>query len=207
MHVRLLLNLKLDHNLHLIISVLTITIFLYVYQFAYPQTAEEDIIFEHSPIEGIRLSYPSSWEQSGSNLEDCYKKICSFRLAYTQFYAKIFIKSIPPIEYTQSCNCTNITEYLKSVYDEYYGDKSDYTFEFVNDNLTLIDNRTAIQMEFGGGNYLNIIIYTQNEDIFYIIDYLTARNDNFERNLSEFRKIIDSIQFIEMDKPKQPSFM
>ena len=96
--------------------------------------------------------------------------------------------------------------------DETWGDKSDSDYEFVNNNLTLIDNSTAIQMEFIGKKGTNsenehyIYLITEVDDIFYEIQYWID-DERYRSYLPEVKKIIDSIQFIEMDKPKRPSFM
>ena len=66
-------------------------------------------------------------------------------------------------------------------------------------------------MEFvkKGSNIENdryIYLITQVNDIFYRIEY-TIDDEVYNTYLPEVTKIIDSIQFIEMDKPTRPSFM
>jgi hypothetical protein len=51
-----------------------------------------------------------------------------------------------------------------------------------------------------------IYLIIQVGDIFYILEYFID-DEVYRIYLPEVKKIIDSIQFIEMDKPKRPSFM
>jgi hypothetical protein len=174
----------------------------------------DKFVFDNSTI-GIKLTYnPSDWFfYDFKDIENCYKESCGFQLHGLGYkFNSLSFLSIPPNEYSESCNCTNIQDYINSIYDETWGDKSNSDYEFINDNLTLIDNHTAIQMEFigkKGSEYENrhyIYLITQVDDIFYTFEYLI--DDKVYRiNLPEVKKIIDSIKFIEMDKPKRPSFM
>ena len=174
-----------------------------------------EFVFENSTI-GIKLIYkPSDWyiyDFGGSSIENCYKERCHLLMQSINGFTFIDFRSIPPNEYLEICNCTNIYDYIKSIYDVNFGDKSDWDYQFVNDNLTLIDNHTAIQLEFIGKkgspseNSHSIFLYTQVGDIFYNFDYL-IEDEVYRINLPEVKKIIDSVKFIEMDKPKRPSFM
>ena len=186
-----------------------------------------EFVFDNSTI-GFKLSYPSNWYSPwGSNfIENCYKERCKFYLdENSNFYhsnsSGFYITSLPPNVYSKpsdlyikSCNCTNIKDFTKFLWNEFWDmDSEGNGFEFVNDNFTLIDNRTAIQMEFIGKkgsdseNEHWIYIITQIGDIFYQVEFFIRDDLVYERDLSQIKQIIDSIKFIEMDKPKLPSFM
>jgi hypothetical protein len=178
----------------------------------------DEFVFDNSTI-GIKFAYPSNWDlQLVWDLENCYKDLCKILLQESSdFYSNIsrsflFITSIPLNEYYKVCNCTNIQDYVKSIYDNEWGENSDGNYEFVNNNITLIDNHTAIQMEFIGKkgseneNRHYVFLITQVDNIFYRFDYLID-DEVYRKYPPQVKKIIDSIQFIQMDKPKLPSFM
>lgn len=174
----------------------------------------DEFIFNNSTI-GLKLVYdPATWGiRTAGYFEDCYKAHCTVVLDNINFnkILSIWIKEIPPAEYTEKCNCNNAIDYLKTIYDKEWGIDSDSNYDFVKDGTISLDGHTVTKMEFIGkkdsdyeGDEM-VFLITQVNDIFYTIEYWV--NEDEKSLLPEIQKVIDSIKFIGFDKPKEPSFL
>ena len=163
---------------------------------------------------GIKFSYPSSWgkvgetEQGACSKPSCVLTIVSrgsstdqFGFALGKFPKEscVFI-SVP---------CNSLMDFVKG---EYANTKSSNPgFTFINDNKTIIDKKyPAWQLEYSflnNGVHANgFLVLTKINETYYSIG-ISYPDESRVKLLPDFKKLIDSVQFLPQAKSKIPSFM
>jgi len=159
---------------------------------------QEKLQAYENPDIGIRFHYPSEWgtvieKSSCQNHQSCV-------LASDEFLLGKFSK--------EDCNCSSLKDYLKFMYKT---DARKQGFSFINDNQTIVGkNYSGWQMEYStldNGNRVRVLdVMSSNNGNFYAIETAYS-NESSAMRLPEFKKLIESIEFIPIQLPKTPSFM
>lgn len=111
------------------------------------------------------------------------------------------------------CRCNTLKDFMAWHYKQNY----DPSVTFINDNQTTIGrNYPAWQTE---SVYFNeklksqgfhkdtwISVFAINNDAAYMFRYSSERFENFDA-FPDFKKVLDSVQFIPHEEPKKPSFL
>jgi hypothetical protein len=176
---------------------------------------ENDDIYEGL---GIKIKYFDPWTiLTSSDESNCYTKdFCMLMLGIDngQGMGQIWItqdrENSPKIKY--QCKCDTLKDYVRYVYTNTIFQF--YNFSFINDNQTIIsENRSAIQLEYELSlddiQVHALTIFTKNNDSYYHFTYY-AIPQTFSKYLDDFKKIINSLEFVSTStesKKKQPSFM
>ena len=193
-----------------------ISVFYVISQDAFAQNETQKInVYEGL---GIKINYFDPWKIGDKEDEPSCVIQCFIRLEIPDFYASIFIRQdkfdSPAI--TNECKCDILLEYAKYKYENtiirLYED-----LVFINDNQTTISdgNIPAIQLEyetsFIGVEYTHLTIYTKSNNSFYDISFSESTNKSkpYPKYLGDFKKILNSLEFVSANeiKQKQPSFM
>ncbi len=181
-----------------------------------------------SPELGIKLSYPSYWEDLIVDGDCAEESTCSIESQsnnenYPNKFSFIISAYFRGSEFLQLCNCSTLKEFVQYDYkraQSFYSDVS-----FINDNQTSIGKYPAWQVEYYGIVKMSEIsglegmedtksrilnVFTKVNDTFYDISFFPTREEGaFFKHLPEVKKIIDSIEFyppLKIEK-KMPSFL
>jgi hypothetical protein len=163
---------------------------------------------------GIKFSYPSSWGKVGETEQGaCSKPSCvltrvSFGNSTDQFGFALGKFPKESCVFT-SVPCNSLMDFVKG---EYAATKSSNPgFTFINDNKTMIDKKySAWQLEYSflnNGVHANgFLVLTKINETYYSIG-ISYPDESRVKLLPEFKKLIDSVQFLPQAKSKIPSFM
>jgi hypothetical protein len=163
---------------------------------------------------GIRLSYPSLWFKAGqySNTidKDC-SDLCEQSWEVNNTQEILAIDKYDPSGQTisQSCKCDSLIQFVKYMYKKNQNDAG-ADFTFINDNQTIVGKKyPAWQYEYSHSIGKNLDILTKVNNTYYAILYLTLGNGSYGKHLPEVKEVIDSIEFLPIQKPvaRIPSFM
>jgi hypothetical protein len=182
--------------------------------------------------EGIRYQYPSYWGnlslQGGCIFRPCAMPFSPNHINETGvvlqeragnfMIMRLFEKAS---ELRPNCDCDSLTEFVRQSYESAQRSLNDFTF--INDNQTTVGKKyPALQYEFSGSTVpkeqlakempnepARLVVSTNSSDAFYAFSIYPFTNADRIEKLPEFRKIIDSVAFlpVERTKSKIPSFM
>ena len=193
---------------------------------AYPwevwgQSAEVLKKYEN-PNFGLRFSYPSYWGILEED-EECNESAACGVTSSVQgegdqindFVVRVSAMRSDYWEIKESCKCDNLIEYVQYSYKEAVRVYTD-GFKFINDSQTLVGNKyPAWRIEFSAKldpeseSQIHTEVLSTNNNTFYKIAYVPFSNNSLARQIPEFNKIIESIEFFPVNKtvPKTPSFL
>lgn len=163
-----------------------------------------------NPDIGIRLSHPTDWGKIVELDEGCHKQpSCVLDLDGTNtnytfgFSLRKFSK--------ESCNCMSLMDHVRNGFNSQVTSLNG--FSFINDNQTTIGkNYPGWQYEYSflhsGAEERGINVFATFNDTYYSID-VTYPEESRAKLLPEFKKVIDSIEFLPVQDQisKMPSFM
>ena len=162
----------------------------------------------------IRFQYPSNWtvaDPYGQCISPCTLAI----------YVNNKTEDITGISFTiemVSLNTldppvTTLKDFASNQYEFIYRLNkftSDIPLDLINDNKTIIgNNHPAIQMEYiypqvdDLRHALNIWAIDKDRDKGYTFSYSTKEGPEFAANIPSIRKILDSIEFIPIEPPRE----
>jgi hypothetical protein len=166
---------------------------------------------------GISFTYPSYW---GTLEEDCTggsECVIVNPLMGEKLNDFLFQISLLPAEHweiQERCKCDNLIEFVQYMYTE--ADRVYDKFEFINDSQLYAGNKyPAWQVEYSAAldssstdREIHYEVFTKINNTFYRISIVPFSNESSIIQLPEFRKIIESIEFLPIKKviPKSPSF-
>lgn len=151
----------------------------------------------------LKFEFPSTWTALGiyepSEKADCSQELCLiiFHPPENELEsdASLTIVTTPPSE---SEGITSVLDYAKDQYLKQLNPT------YLNDNQTIIDNHTAIQIQYlQYGDDPSLLILTKHNDLFYYIIYSSDDLENdfemkqkvFNLYLDDVKKILNSIRF------------
>lgn len=161
---------------------------------------------------GIKFLYPSEWGNITDDSEGgCQKhQICSLeseQVGTNTARVGFSILKIPK----ENCNCNSLKEFVRNIYN--IQSSSAPHFSFTDDSQILIGkNNSGWQYEykyqpvFKGEFVSGLNVFAEYNDMFYSMS-LIYPNDSRSTLLPEFRKVIDSVEFLPIQAIKKPSFM
>jgi hypothetical protein len=163
-----------------------------------------------NPDIGIRLSHPPDWGKIVELDEGCHKQpSCVLDLDGTNtnytfgFSLQKFSKD--------SCNCMSLMDHVRNDFNSQVTSLNG--FSFINDNQTTIGkNYPGWQYEYSflhnGVEERGINVFATFNDTYYSIG-VTYPEESRAKLLPEFKKVIDSIEFLPVQDQinKIPSFM
>jgi hypothetical protein len=201
-----------------IITISLAIFFSSLINFAYGQEVNETsktYTYENS-TEGIRFHYPSYWGNVSLN-GGCISQPCGIpldptnqtTLGFNFMIIRMYDKSsgLRP-----TCDCDTLTEFVRWAYPSIQNAIPDFTF--MNDNQTTIGkNNSAWQIEFSGstadqsGHTKKLVVFIKSNNKFYTLSFNPFTDESWVKQLPEFKKLVDSIEFLPIQIPKKPSFM
>ena len=168
---------------------------------------------------GLKIKYFDPWTilKSSDDLTCYTKNFCMLTLGKLndegigQVWIKQDRENSPKFE--RECQCNNLEDYVRYLYTKTTISQID-NFSFIDDNqTTLSENRSAIQLEYEFSlddiEIHAFTIFTKNNDSFYHFTYF-AIPQTFSKYLDDFKKIVNSLEFVSPtmeSKKKQPSFL
>ncbi len=197
--------------LHLLV-VLSLQIGL---QSSFAQNFSKVIVNENStltqyedPDLGIRLSYPSEWGNITETRAGCLKEP-SCVLGLESKTGNPFGFALVKFS-KETCNCNSLTDFVRNMYKTAGQNKG---FSFINDNGTTVGKKYP--------SWQYAYSYLHDNAIAKALNVLTTNNETYfafgisypielgSKILPEFKKVIDSIEFLPVQSPvtKIPSFM
>jgi hypothetical protein len=169
--------------------------------------------------EGIRFQYPSYWGNvtlaGGCFFKPCIVPVGPTDLKTPAFDFVIFKFFDKSSGLKPSCGCDTLTEFLRWSYE--INQEVFNGFRFISDNQTTVGNKyPAWQYEFTGSirespdqRSPKLLIATKSDDSFYAIGFNPYTDQYRVQKLPEFRKLIDSIEFLPVERAlsRTPSFL
>jgi len=153
---------------------------------------------------GIKLSYPSNWGNIVEKSEGCPKSACvSSSDGTSQVRFGIFSVS------KDICKCS-LKDFIRTIYK--VNEKGVNGFSFINDNQTIVGKKyPSWQYEYSIVNENNNIskgltILTTNNETHFGFAFVYP-NVSQTKLIPEFKKVIDSIEFVPIKVAKRPSFI
>lgn len=219
---------------------------IYLIPFIDTAFSEETITQFEDKNMGIRLSYPSYWDDLEASYEQdlntrlnlnldtntnhstpfnkhgCIMDVClaSFSIRNTDNLSKQATLEISSFDsedpaFIRDCKCDSLVEFVQDSYNyTIKTSEEDYNSKifFINDNQTTIGkNYPAWQVEYSVSGPLYWkhfqIFVKSNNTFYYDINFYSESNDTFSKHLLEIKQLLDSIEFLPIQKSKTPSFM
>jgi hypothetical protein len=176
------------------------------------------VIYEDTDL-GIRLEYPSSWEEEGrsyclsANNADCS---VGFAPIETEWFLDFVEFAIHKDVGRDRCDCDNLTEFLRFRHEQLVkeADRSSTTtsFQFVDDNQTTIGKRNHSawilqyaeafrnptgNMEYHDSSILRWITNINNS--FYEFIFQSDIGEDFSKYYPQVESVLNSVEFIDTD--------
>ena len=171
-----------------------------------------------NPNMGISFQYPSVWEltHNGPNTSNhmCFSNdICNVFFAIADPDIKVYgidIRLTKLDDPQNGCSCNVLKDYVAWDYEKNFKDA-----KFIYDNQTTIGNKIpawqmVIDQTADMTNPLSLryyAVWAVNENYGYKFSYFAVADDQFDRYLDGFKKILNTVAFAHIEPPKKPSFM
>ena len=164
-----------------------------------------------NPEIGIKLSHPSDWGKIVELTEGgCHKKpSCALGLNGTNTTYRFGFSMLKLSK--DVCNCNSLMDTVRNAYN--YQSTSIDGFSFIKDNQTTTGkNYSSWQYQYSflhdGEDGKGLDVFVTNNGNYYQIG-ITYPDESQAKLLPQFKKVIDSIEFLPIQNPvtKKPSFM
>ena len=169
--------------------------------------------------EGIKFQYPSYWGNL-TNERGCIHNPCLIPLQndedMTNRSSFGIIRMFDKVSGLHpTCDCDTLIEFVRWAYPAL--PKAFQDFTLINDNQTVVGkNNSAWQIEFQATpkglpheNTTKLVVFTKANSKFYTISFGPFSEQSKVKQLPEFKKVIESMEFspIQISTPRIPSFM
>jgi hypothetical protein len=190
----------------------TVIVFLSQVGNTYAQVNEMSQTYENRKI-GLKLSYPSDWvknDGSTPSAPNCDKAeslpcVLPFAAPDTTHPFGFTLLAVPK----EKCECNSLMEFVGHIYDG--SQQANEAFSFINDNQTTVGKKyPSWQYEFSyllnNDNAKAVNVLTTNNETYFSIQ-IKYPTESQAKRLPQFKKVMDSIEFLPIQVSKTPSFM